>query len=370
MKKNISIILGVILIVVAVIIALLFIQSKEKKKPKTNNDKKVVYVEKVKNLDIPIIIKSSGSLKAKNKIEIYSEVQGILNQSEKEFKPGTYFKKGETLLSINSEELFQNLQSLKGSLLNVLISLMPDFKTEFPGEYGKWQKYLSEFDLNKRTNELPETNSDKEKFFLSFRNIYTTYYNVKNLETRLSKYLIKAPFDGILTEAFVTSGTLIRQGQKLGELIEPGVFELGISVNSDLLQFLEVGKEVTLTNLDKKRKWNGKVIRVNGKIDLTSQTVKVFILVKGTDLREGMYLEASLKATHEKNAVEIPRKLFVNDNQIFVVQDSVLQLQKITPIYFNENTVVVKGLVDGTTILSKPVPGAYSGMTVKINKSK
>ena len=370
MKKYISIILGVVIIAVAVVLAIIFIQSKEKKKPQSIKDKKVVFVEELKNGDIPIIIKSSGSLKAKNKIEIYSEVQGILNQSEKEFKPGTYFKKGETLLSINSEELFQNLQSIKSSFLNVLISMMPDFKTEFPNEYGKWEKYLSEFDLNKRTNELPETNSDKEKFFLSFRNIFTTYYNVKNLETRISKYLIKAPFDGIITEAFVTYGTLIRQGQKLGELIEPGVFELGISVNSDLLQFLGVGKAVQLTNLDQTRKWNGKVIRVNGKIDLTSQTVKVFILVKGTELREGMYLEASLTATHEKNAVEISRKLFVNDNQIFVVKDSVLQLQQITPIYFNDNTVVVKGLVDGTTILSKPVPGAYSGMKVKINNRK
>lgn len=117
MKKYISIILGVIIITVAVVLAIVFIQSKEKKKPQSIMDEKVVYVEKVKNLDIPIIIKSSGSLKAKNKIEIYSEVQGILNQSEKEFKPGNYFKKGETLLSINSEELFQNLQSLKSSLL-------------------------------------------------------------------------------------------------------------------------------------------------------------------------------------------------------------------------------------------------------------
>jgi hypothetical protein len=131
-----------------------------------------------------------------------------------------------------------------------------------------------------------------------------------------------------------------------------------------------VGKEVQLTNLDQTRKWNGKVIRVNGKIDLTSQTVKVFVLLKGKDLREGMFLEASVLASHQKEAVEISRKLIVNNNQIFVVQDSVLQLQKIIPIYFNENTVVVRGLKDETTILSKPVPGAYSGMTVKINNRK
>ena len=59
-------------------------------------------------------------------------------------------------LSVNSDELFQNLQSVKSNLLNVLIFMMPDFKVEFPDEYEKWQNYLSEFDLNKITGELPE----------------------------------------------------------------------------------------------------------------------------------------------------------------------------------------------------------------------
>ncbi|MEN8191524.1 MAG: HlyD family efflux transporter periplasmic adaptor subunit [Bacteroidota bacterium] len=367
MKKYLSIIIGIILISAAAALAILFIQSKEKKKPKPVKSEKVVFVEKVKNSDVPILITASGSLRAKNKIELYSEVQGILNPSKKEFKPGTYFKKGETLLSINSEELFQNLQSSKSNFLNSSISMMSDFKMEFPNEYNKWESYLSEFDLNKPTRELPTANSDKEKYFLSLRNVYTAFYNVKNLETRIAKHLIKAPFNGILTEVFVTEGTLIRQGQKLGEFIDTKVYELEISVNAELGQFLKIGSEVSLTNLEHTKSWNGKVTRINGKIDLTSQTVKVFVLVKGKGLKEGFYLEASLSAASEKNAFEISRKLIVNESEVFIVKDSTLQLQQITPVYFNKNSVVVKGLEDGTTILSKPVPGAYSGMQVKIS---
>lgn len=369
MKKYISIIIGVILVAASIALAILFIQSKEKKKPKHVKAETVVSVEEVKNGDVPILITASGSLNAKNKIELYSEVQGVLNQTNKEFKPGTYFKKGETLLSINNEELLQNLLSLRSNLLNASISMMADFKIEFPNQYEKWQNYLSEFDLNTTTNELPKISSDKEKYFLSLRNIYTSYYNVKNLETRLEKYLIKAPFNGILTEAFVTNGTLIRQGQKLGEFIAPNVYELGISVNAKFIEFLRVGQKVSVTNLKNTKKWNGKVIRINGKVDLTSQTVKVVVLLKGDGLKEGIFLDASLNATSEKNAVEISRKLIVNNSEVFVVHDSTLQLQQVTPVYFSENTVVVKGLEDGTTILSKPVPGAYSGMKIKIDRT-
>ncbi|MEE9429558.1 MAG: HlyD family efflux transporter periplasmic adaptor subunit [Melioribacteraceae bacterium] len=370
MKKYISVIIGVVLLIVAVALAILFIQSKSKKKPKPIKTEKVVFVETVKNGNVPIKITASGSLIAKYKIELFSEVQGILNSNTKEFKPGTYYKKGERLLSINSEELYHNVQSLKSNLLNVIISMMPDFKVEFPNEYEKWQTYLSEFDLNKTTQKLPEINSDKEKYFLSFRNVFTTYYNVKNIETRLNKYSISAPFSGVLTEANVTTGTLIRQGQKLGEFINPKVYELGISVNAEFGQFLKVGNEVSVTNLNNTKKWNGKVIRINGKVDLTSQTVKVFILVKGDGLKEGIFLDASLNATSVENGVEISRKLIVGDNQIFIVRDSTLQLQQITPVHFNEKSVVVKGLKEDTKILSKPVPGAYFGMKIKINNIK
>ena len=155
----------------------------------------------------------------------------------------------------------------------------------------------------------------------------------------------------------------------MGEFIDPVVYELKISVNSKLIQFLNIGSEVHLTNLGHTKNWKGTIIRINGKIDLTSQTVKVFVLVKGKQLREGMYLEASFTASHEKNAIEIPRKLIVNEKQIFIVQDSKLELHPIIPVYYNENTVVVKGLKDGTAILSKPLPGAYSGMQVKIHDS-
>ena len=156
----------------------------------------------------------------------------------------------------------------------------------------------------------------------------------------------------------------------MGEFINPNVYELGISVNAKFIEFLKVGQKVSVTNLKNTKKWNGKVIRINGKVDLTSQTVKVFVLLKGEGLKEGIFLDASLNATSEKNAVEISRKLIVNNSEIFVVQDSTLQLKQITPVYFSEKSVVVKGLQDGTIILSKPVPGAYSGMKIKINSRK
>jgi len=41
--------------------------------------------------------------------------------------------------------------------------------------YQKWDKYIRDFEMDKPVAELPEPGSDKEKFFLTGKNIYTTY---------------------------------------------------------------------------------------------------------------------------------------------------------------------------------------------------
>ena len=221
MRKYINIALGICLIAIAFWVVKVMISSNQRKDRAPKKIVKTVFVEEVINSTIPITIRANGNLVAKNRIDIYSEVQGVLQPTPKEFRPGNTYQKGEIILKINSEEHFANLQAQKSNLYNSITSIMPDIRLDYPDEYQKWENYLSDFDFNQPTPQLPEINSEKEKFFISGRNIFTSFYNVKNLEVRLSKYNIRAPFNGVLTEAMVNPGALIRVGQKLGELIGP-----------------------------------------------------------------------------------------------------------------------------------------------------
>ena len=112
--------------------------------------------------------------------------------------------------------------------------------------------------------------------------------------------------------------------------------------------------------------WNGSIVRINGKVDVTTQTVKVFIELRGENLKEGMFLEALMNGNAIEKSVEIPRSLLVDESKVYIVQDSALQLVQINPVFFNQKTVVVQGLEDGQIIISKSVPGSYAGMEVKI----
>ncbi|WP_372744586.1 efflux RND transporter periplasmic adaptor subunit [Lutibacter sp.] len=373
MRKTISIILAISLLLIAALTAKYFIDNKQKPKPKVDKIVKTVFINEVKNTTVPIVISANGNLIAKNKIELYSEVQGILMSSNKEFKPGTTYAKGETIIKINSDEFYANLQAQKSNLYNAITAIMPDLKLDFPENYNAWQNYLENFDINKTTQKLPHFKSDKEKFFISGKGVITSYYNVKNLEVKLSKYILIAPFSGIVTESMVNPGTLIRSGQQLGEFIDPTIFEVSVSIKSEFKDLLQVGKEVTLYNLEKTTSWKGKVVRINGKVDTSTQTIKAFIDVRANDLKEGQYVEVALQTKPEENAFEVARNLLIDNSKLFVVKDSVLDLVDVQLLFENKNTVVIKGLENGTKIVSRPIPGAHIGMLVKIyneNSSK
>ncbi|WP_339876814.1 efflux RND transporter periplasmic adaptor subunit [Olleya marilimosa] len=365
MRNIILSILGVLFIIATVFISKSLIDNKNKPKPIAAKVIKTVFTDTVNNTTIAIVIPANGNLTAKQRVELYSEVQGIFRNGSYLFKPGQNYRKGQTLIRVDAAEYYASVQSSKSNLYNSIAAIMPDLRLDFPDVFQKWQTYLSSFDLNKTTPKLPEITSDKENYFITGRGIITNYYNVKNLEQRLSKYTISAPFNGILTEALVTEGSLIRNGQKLGEFINPSVYEMQVAISKSFANILKVGETVSLTNLDKTESYTGKVSRVNGSIDANTQTVTAFIEVENSNLKEGMYLEANLNAKSIENAIEIDRNLLTDNQEIFVIKDSLLDVMPAKPIHFSDTKVVLKDVPNGTVILKRPVPGAYAGMLVQ-----
>ena len=357
---------GLVLLIVAVVVARSISGGEPRQRPQAAPRATTVFTETVQNTTMPIVLTTSGNLKAKNRVELYAEVQGVLEQSGRAFKPGVYYPKGATLIKINSDEHLANLRAQKSSLYNQIVLFLPDLRLDYQDSYAAWEAYIRDFSVDSTLKALPEPASEQEKLFVSGRNVYTAWYNVKNLEERLTKYTLRAPFSGVLTEAIVDPGTLIRSGQKLGAFIDTSVFELEVAISTGYGEWLREGKTVMLHNAEHSNTWQGRVVRVNSMVDPTSQTIPVYIQVAGPDLREGMYLEAELNAREEPNTYEVNRRLLFEENKMYVVDDSVLAVIEVEPVYFKETTVIIRGLPDGTRILARAVPNAHAGMRVEV----
>ena len=374
MKKNeklrfiVSIVLSILLLVITIFIASKIIAGKKKPEAVVNHIVKPVYVDTVANQTMALNMNANGSLEAYRKVELYAEVQGVLKTNGKLFKAGEAYGAGSTILSIDDSEFKASIVAQRSTLYNQIMSAMPDMQLDYPVAFPKWQAYLNGFNVNTSLAPLPTFDSDQEKYYINSRNIITTFYNIKNLEERLSKYQIKAPFSGLVTEALVNNGTLIRSGQKLGEFIDPSKYELAISLGESFKDLVKVGNSVKLNNIDKTQSFTGRVARVNKVVDPNTQSIQVFIEVSSNKLTEGMYLEAQLEGQKVSDVYEIPRKLLIDNSEIFTVVDGKLKKIPVNIIHFTQETAIIKDLAEGTILLNKNVPGAYDGMLVTIAK--
>lgn len=367
MRKYLTFAVGIAVIVGGVFVARLF-GEKKGGPPKAQPEKAIptVFVQTVQNKTQPIIIKSSGPIMAKNRVELFAEVQGVFKPTQKAFKPGVRYQAGETLLRMDASEQYANLQAQKSTLYSQITSMLADLKIDYSESYPNWQQYVDDFDLEGIVKPLPKPVSSQERSFIASKNVFTTYHNIRAQEIRQKKYTLKAPFSGILTETSITPGTLVRPGQRLGEFVSNSVYEMQVSVGVSLMPFMKVGKQVSVRNISGvDQTWTGKVIRINPKVDQTSQTFDLYLELRGGGLAEGLYLEAIIEARQEENAYELDRSLLIDESEVFSVQDSVLTKVEVNPIYYNDKTVVVRGLKNGMMLLSKSIPGVYEGMKVE-----
>ncbi|UTW62968.1 HlyD family efflux transporter periplasmic adaptor subunit [bacterium SCSIO 12741] len=364
-NRIVTISIGIIVVLLGLYLSGFLASQKERPERNDAGSKApVVLVRKIQNDSIPNRIDVSGKLVARKRVELFSEVQGILLSSSREFKEGATFTQGEEVLKIDSSEYYLNLMAAKSSYLNLLVQLGPDIKYDFPDAYESWQAYVGSIDLNKPLPPLPETEDAKRRNFLTSRDVYNRYYTIKSQEEHLSKYSIYAPFNGMLSEGNLEPGAMIRVGQRLGTLIQPGEYELEAAVNANDASLIHLGDQVVLHSEDLPGEWIGTVKRKSASIDQTTQTLKVFVQLKGENLREGMYLTGSVITDDFPNAVEVPRELMVDLNKMYLVQDSLLILSEVNLIKIGKNRVVISGLKDGDVILNQVYSAAYNGMKV------
>lgn len=368
MLKRKSILLGILVLVFTFGFALLLASMREAPKEKEIISKEIIVpVQQVENKKIDLTLSVVGNLEAQAKVDVYAEVSGILKSSGKSFLEGVKFIKGESLLVIKNDKYKAEVYSERSSFMNEIASILPDLKFDYPDSYIYWEKYLSDFEVEKELAQIPKPQDEKEKYFLAGNDIYTCYYTIKSMEQELKKYEILAPFTGEVLESDIKPGTLVMTGEKLGEFSNTSAYDLVVGIDLNNLNGVEIGNSVFVYSSSIHRNWKGIVRRISNKIDQETQMVNVYISVSGNELKEGMFLNADIKLVKEVFGIEIPRKLLVKSKFIYIVNQGIVNLKKISVIQKKENSVIIEGLDDGVMLALK-TSGIHKGISVSIRE--
>lgn len=188
--------------------------------------------------------------------------------------------------------------------------------------------------------------------------------DVAHATTRLSKAVIRSPFDGTVAERLVSVGDLVGEMQKVVfRIVDNRLLELTVSVPSMEMAALRAGQPVRFTtDTFPGREFDGKVARINPSVSPADRSVRVIVEVPNVPevLKGGLFVKGRIATRVRKGVVLIPRASLLSWNvaagkgEVFVVDDNVARRRGVTTGAVQGDRVEISsGLRSGETVATR-----------------
>lgn len=341
---------------------LFFALSKNKKtdSKEIKKDKGEVFVpiRIVQNNERVITLSAHGQVTPYQQIVLSAEVQGMLKKGSITLKPGTKFKEGQLLYYIDNTEAIYTFIARKAALATTITNLLPDIELDYPKEKDKWMAFSEQLAKGTGLIDLPPSYSQKEHLFLTGRGIIAEYFNLKNLEARLDKYSIVAPFNGTVTDVFMEPGSIANPGVQIARLVKTNDYEVKMPITLEDLDFFKGSPTTSFTDSDGKLIGAGKIERISDVVNQQTQSVDVYYKIaaeKDELIYNGMFLNATIEKEVTKNTFVLPRAAVKNNKVGILNKEGKIEMMEISIVGFKPDSVFVTGLNDGSSVLLEPV---------------
>jgi RND family efflux transporter MFP subunit len=150
------------------------------------------------------------------------------------------------------------------------------------------------WDANKQLMEL--NSIGKVELDVSEADVQKNQAEVASMSAMLHKCNIHAPFSGIVSEQKARDQQYVQPGQALLEIIDDSALELEFIAPSKWLSWLKPGHPFDIAIDETGKSYPAKVLRLGGKVDPVSQSIKVVAVINGKfpDLLTGMSGRANI----------------------------------------------------------------------------
>ena len=261
--RRIVIVISVIFILGLAYGLMKFLVSQKEPPPvrRSVETRRFVKIEPIRYSDISSRVTGEGRLASIAEIDIVSEASGKIEAGKVSLKKGARFSKGDVLFVIYSDEAILSLKARKSQYQNTLASILPDLVIDFPEHEQRFYKFFNSITVNKALPPLPEITDDKLKIFLASRNVISEYYNIQRDQLQLSRYTVKAPFNGTFKEVYMETGAYTNTGGRVARAIRTDELELVVPLKRADAVWVKPGDPVTVQSDDIDFSWKGKVIR-------------------------------------------------------------------------------------------------------------
>lgn len=347
---------------------MLAVSEKEKKTPKVVElpavEVRALVLSKEKTK-----IFSQSTLKASKEVTLLSEVSGKIKWISKNFDEGARFKKGESLVKIDSRDYELKMQQARAQLNEAQQVLLSEkAKTKIAIE--EWKS------LSKA--KLPSLVSNPLSLQSAITQGRLMQIALEIAERNLQRCDIKAPFDGAIRRSIVDEGQVITINSQLGEIFSIDSFELRLPLsNKDLGAIIENGSVIFhYLYGGKKYQRQGKLDRIEAEVDARSRVFHVVAKIAkpydfkkdSAPLRLGMFVKAEIEGVVIDNVTVIDSAYVKEGRYAWVVDDKKTLRRRGLDIAFSsgEQTWIRSGFETGDRLCLTLLNNMKGGLKVRV----
>jgi RND family efflux transporter MFP subunit len=308
----------------------------------------------------------TGSIEPERKADMRAEVGAVVMQVLKE--NGEPVKKGDLLVRLDDTSLRDAMNSANEAVRASTQSLEQAERVLVRQKTLKSSGMVSSQVLEdaevRRNNALSDLSAARARLVAA--------------NQQLSRTLVRAPFDGIVSERKVSAGDTAQIGKELVKVVDPSSMRFEGRVSADKVGVVKAGQNVVFAiNGYPGQSFNGKVKRVDPAAN--SVTRQVEVLVEFADKHRpgvaGLFAEGRIEAATTA-ALMIPESALVkqgDDAFAWKIKDKALVKARLAIGARDARSgswQVQNGLVSGDMVLRAPSSAFRDGQKVEMQQSK
>lgn len=356
--------------------------GKLKKKPQRQRPPQqgvLVDVVKLEAKTHQITVHATGTVQAEQEISLVPEVSGKVSWISPHLVRGGFFKKGETLLKIETSDFQLAIEKARAEIAQVQVALATEHE-KAKVALAEWKR----IDIPDKGKPSPLVTREIQ-MQQQQANLAAAEANLQQAQLNLQRTELKAPFNGRIHQKQVDLGQYLRAGTSIGDFVGTDRAEIYVPLPANELDWLDIPsisqKQGSTADIylpgDKNNKWSGKVVRSLGEIDPTSRMATLVVMVedpyqrsattKKTELQNGLFVDVEIHGEKIANIISIPRKALHTDNQVWIADsENHLDLRTVDILRREKQQILIKGGVQtGEKLVLTTLSGATNGMLLR-----
>lgn len=324
-------------------------------------------------------IEVTGTLSPKYQAEMKSEYGGVV--AKVYVSDWTKVRKGDPLLKVDTREgevfLLKARAALEIAKAGQLEAEAAVARAD--REFDRAEKLLESGLLTRQGMDDARTQKEAAaaRIAAARAQVAAAGEDVAQVTARLSKAVIRSPFDGTVAERMVSAGDLVGEMQKVVfRIVDNRLLELAMSVPSSDMAALRVGQPVRFsTDAFPGREFDGTVAHINPSVSPGDRSVRVIAEVPNVPevLKGGLFVKGRIGTGRREGVVLVPRAALLSwdvaarTGAVFVVDNNVARRRGVaTGAVEGDRVEIPAGLRSGETVVTRGAFLLSDGDAVKI----